>query len=140
MTKLITVVGAAMSAAALSLALAPAAAAEPVVPDPPYVDHVQWAKWGDMSSLRVYPTKAGRMASTQPGTDAQAGEAWTEVLTLSPDADIPGMRAQFLCHWHYAELVEPGKVSWNLEPWRNVVSDDEMIAAGCNPGGTHEPF
>ena len=62
------------------------------------------------------------------------------MLTLSPDADMPGMKAQFLCHWHFAEFAEPGKVSWNLEPWRNVVSDQQMVAAGCNPGGTEEPF
>jgi hypothetical protein len=133
-------VAAAMAVIAVPLALAPAATAAPVVPDPPYVDHVQWAKWGDMSSLRVYPTEAARVASSQPGTDAQANEAWTEVLTLSPDADIAGMKAQFVCHWHFAELAEPGKVSWNLEPWRNEVSDEEMVAAGCNPGGTVEPF
>jgi Protein of unknown function (DUF2599) len=129
----------ALTAVTAPLLLAPVAAADPV-PAPPYVDHVQWAKWGDMSSLRVYPTHAGRQASLDPGTDGQASEAWAEVLTLSPDADIPGMQAQFLCHWHYAELIEPGKVSWNLEPWRNEVSEEQMIAAGCNPGGTEEPF
>jgi hypothetical protein len=140
MTRLRLAVAAVMAVIAVPLALAPAATAAPVVPDPPYVDHVQWAKWGDMSSLRVYPTEAARVASSQPGTDSQANEAWTEVLTLSPDADIAGMKAQFVCHWHFAELVEPGKVSWNLEPWRNEVSDEEMVAAGCNPGGTVEPF
>jgi hypothetical protein len=129
----------AVAAVTAPLLLAPGASADPV-PAPPYVDHVQWAKWGDMSSLRVYPTHAGRQASLDPGTDGQATEAWSEVLTLSPDADIPGMQAQFLCHWHYAELIEPGKVSWNLEPWRNEVSEEQMIAAGCNPGGTEEPF
>jgi uncharacterized protein DUF2599 len=129
----------ALAAVTAPLLLAPVATADPV-PAPPYVDHVQWAKWGDMSSLRVYPTHAGRQASLDPGTDGQASEAWAEVLTLSPDADIPGMQAQFLCHWHYAELIEPGKVSWNLEPWRNEVSEEQMIAAGCNPGGTEEPF
>jgi Protein of unknown function (DUF2599) len=132
-------VSAAMMAVTLSLALAPVAAADPM-PGPPYIDHVQWAKWGDMSSLRVYPTKAARQASLDPFTDPQAGEAWAEVLTLSPDADSPGMKAQFLCHWHYAELIEPGKVSWNLEPWRNEVSEEQMVAARCNPGGTEEPF
>ena len=130
---------AAMAAATVPLALAPVASAD-AVPGPPYVDHVQWAKWGDMSSLRVYPTDAARQASQDRGNDVQAGEAWAEVLMLSPDADIPGMKAQFLCHWHYAELVEPGKISWNLEPWRNEVSEEEMVAAGCNPGGTEEPF
>jgi Protein of unknown function (DUF2599) len=74
------------------------------------------------------------------GTAAQADEAWTEVLTLSPDADIPGMREQFMCHWQYAEFAEPGKTSWNLEPWRPEVSVDEMADAHCNPGGTEEPF
>jgi hypothetical protein len=132
-------IAAAVAAIPVPLAVAPVASADPV-PAPPFVDHVQWSKWGDMSSLRVYPTGAARLASGQPGTDAQAVEAWAEVLTLSPDADIPGMQAQFLCHWHYAELIEPGKVSWNLEPWRNEVSEEQMIAAGCNPGGTEEPF
>jgi hypothetical protein len=128
-----------MTAVTVSLALAPFAAADPV-PGPPYVDHVQWAKWGDMSSLRVYPTEAARQASLEPGTRAQADEAWAEVLTLSPDANSPGMKAQFVCHWRYAEFAQPGKVSWNIEPWRNEVSDEDMVAAACNPGGTEEPF
>ena len=108
----------------MSIALAPVASADPV-PGPPYVDHVQWSKWGDLSSLRVYPTHAAHASRpVEPGTDSQADEAWTEVLTFSPDADMPGMKAQFLCHWHFAELAEPGKVSWNLEPWRNEVADE----------------
>jgi hypothetical protein len=118
---------------------APSAAANPVPPVPPYVDHVEWAKWGDLSSLRVYPTAAGRQASGL-ATQAQAGQAWAEVLTLSPDADIPGMKPQFICHWEFAELSRPGKGSWNLEPWRPEVSEEEMLQAGCNPGGTEEPF
>ena len=69
------------------------------VPGPPYVDHAEWAHWGDLSSLRVYPTDAGRVAAAELGTNAQADEAWAEVLALSPDADIPGMREQFMCHW-----------------------------------------
>ncbi len=125
-------------ACALPLA-APVASATPIVA-PPYVDHVEWAKWGDLSSLRVYPTSSGRGLSGMPGSRTQADEAWAEVLTLSPDAAIPGMREQFICHWQFAELVEPGKVSWNLEPWRPEVSEDQMISAGCNPGGTEEPF
>lgn len=120
--------------------LAPVAASADKVPGPPYVVHTEWAKWGDLSSLRVYPTDSARLASTQLGTTAQADEAWAEVLTLSPDADIPGMREQFMCHWHYAEFAYPGKTSWNLEPWRPEVSVDEMAAAHCNPGGTEEPF
>ena len=119
---------------------APSASATPVSTPPPYVDHVEWAKWGDLSSLRVYPTAAGRDMAGRPGGRALADEAWAEVLTLSPDAAIPGMSEQFLCHWQFAELIEPGKISWNLEPWRPVVSDEEMVTTGCNPGGTEEPF
>ena len=131
----------AASAAAITaaLVLTGTASADPA-PGPPYVAHTEWAKWGDLSSLRVYPTDAGRAASVQFGTTADADEAWSEVLTLSPDADIPGMREQFMCHWQYAELAYPGKTSWNLEPWRPEVSSDEMLAAHCNPGGTEEPF
>lgn len=121
----------------VSLVVAPGVAANPA-PAPPYVDHVEWAKWGDLSSLRVYPTAAGRQASviTPTGVDA----AWAEVLTLSPDADMPGMWNQFRCHWEYAELGQPGKTSWNLEPWRPEVDKDMLVATGCNPGGTEEPF
>ncbi|OMC22695.1 MULTISPECIES: DUF2599 domain-containing protein [unclassified Mycobacterium] len=107
---------------------------------PPYIDHTEWMQWGGLASLRVYPTPSGRAASRQPGTSAAADEAWAEVLASAPDADTAGMRAQFLCHWQFAEMAQPGKTSWNLEPWRPVVDDTEMVAAGCNPGGPEGPF
>lgn len=129
-----------MAACAVALTGAAHAAATPGLQPPPYIDHVKWAKWGDLSSLRVYPTAAGRDTSGRPGTAAQADEAWNEILALSPDAAIAGMKEQFVCHWQFAEIAQPGKVSWNLEPWRPEVSPDQMIAAGCNPGGTEEPF
>ena len=115
------------------------AAARPV-PGPPFVDHTEWAKWGDLSSLRVYPTPAGRAAAAQVGTTVQADQAWAEVLAQAPDAAIPGMREQFMCHWQFAEFAQPGKTSWNLEPWRPEVDMAQMVDAGCNPGGTEEPF
>lgn len=132
---------AALAAACLWAVLLPAgqASANPVAP-PPFVDHVEWAKWGDLSSLRVYPTPSGRLAAGQLGTTAEAGEAWSEVLVLSPDADLPGMRDQFVCHWQLAEFAQPGKTSWNLEPWRPEVDYADMLGFGCNPGGTEEPF
>lgn len=105
-----------------------------------YVDHTEWVHWGDLSSLRVYPTALGRAQAAQLGTVTEGETAWTQVLASAPDADIPGMREQFLCHWQLAEFARPGKTSWNLEPWRPVVGDSTMIASGCNPGGTEEPF
>ena len=130
----------ALAAVALPGLLAPVAAAAPADTPPPYIDHVTWAKWGDLSSLRVYPTPAARRASGHAGTQPLAQAAWNEVLTLSPDAAIPGMWEQFLCHWNLAEFAQPGKASWNLEPWRPEVSYEEMVAKRCNPGGTEEPF
>ncbi|MET0455960.1 MAG: DUF2599 domain-containing protein [Mycobacterium sp.] len=122
------------------LAWTPFPVAPLAVPGPPYVERADWVHWGDLSSLRVYPTAAGRAAAAQLNNEAQGDEAWNEVLALSPDADLPGMRQQFICHWVFAEKAQPGKTSWNLEPWRPEVDDDAMIAARCNPGGTEEPF
>jgi hypothetical protein len=87
----------------------------------------------------VYPTAAGRqVAGEMAKTPAQTSAAWGEVVSLAPAADTPGMRAQFLCHWRFAEFAAPGKPSWDLEPWRPVVSDNVMLAAGCNPGGPEQ--
>jgi hypothetical protein len=127
------------TAAALFLACAPTASADPVA-NPPFIDHTEWAHWGDLSSLRVYPTPAGRVAASGLNNAVQGDEAWTEVLALAPDADRPGMRDQFMCHWAFAEIAQPGKTSWNLEPWRPVVDDQTMVDTRCNPGGTEEPF
>lgn len=130
------------------LGAVPAAAGPGVVgPDvatPPFVDHTEWVSWGGRPSLRVYPTLSGRAAARTSGTAGAypqaADEAWFEVLGRAPDADSPGMRAQFVCHWQFAEIAQPGKTSWNLEPWRPVVDDSEMIASSCNPGASEEPF
>jgi hypothetical protein len=126
---------AAVIVAGLTLSTAGLASADPSAgPGPPYIADVHWVHPGHHASLRVYPTRAGRAESVLPGGTAQADEAWSEVLALAPDAATPGMRAQFMCHWDYAEMAEPGKTSWDLEPWRPVVDDQQMIAAGCNPG------
>lgn len=137
MGRALAAVAACLTAGAALLTAPPALADNP---PPPYVSHVEWAKWGDLSSLRVFPTAAGRMLAGEIGHRTAGEEAWGEVLALSPDANIPGMREQFLCHWGFAELVNPGKASWNLEPWRPEVSEAQMYEAHCNPGGTEEPF
>jgi Protein of unknown function (DUF2599) len=131
----------ATSAAASAAALVALFGVAPALADPGvFIDHTEWTHWGRLMSLRVYPTPSARVASRQPGAAGAGDEAWAEVLTFAPDADTPGMRAQFLCHWQFAEIVQPGKTSWNLEPWRPVVDDAEMVASGCNPGGPEEPF
>jgi len=118
--------------------------ADPSTVSPPYIDHTLWAQWHGLASLWVFPTPSGRTASRQAGTataetaQAPANEAWAEVLELSPTADTPGMRAQFICHWEFAEMAQPGKTSWDLEPWRPVVDDTTMAASRCNPGGPEE--
>lgn len=124
----------------VGLGLAVPATAAPS-PAPPFIDHVQWASWGDLKSLRVYPTPAGRQAAAQLlKPPSEIDEAWGEVLALAPDADLPGMRDQFVCHFRFAEFGQPGKTSWNLEPFRPVVDDETMTQSGCNPGGLDEPF
>jgi hypothetical protein len=131
-----------LSAAAPALADPGTGEATPTNPSysPPFIDHTEWTHWRGLASLRVFPTPSGRAAAIQLGTSAAADGAWAEVLAYSPDADTAGMRAQFICHWQFAELAQPGKTSWNLEPWRPVVDDTEMFASGCNPGAPEEPF
>lgn len=95
-----------------------------------------WVTYGNLPTLRVFPTAAGReIAGEITKTTAQTEEAWGEVLAQAPDADTPGMRSQFLCHWRFAEFAQPGKSSWDLEPWRPAVDDNTMLLTGCNPGG-----
>lgn len=123
-----------LTAPALALLVAAPAHADPVRHTPPFVDHTEWVHLDAAPSLRVYPTPAGRAAAG----DSDGDEAWAEVLALAPDADTPGMREQFGCHWQWAEFAQPGKTSWNLEPWRPVVDDTTMLNSGCNPGGAEE--
>jgi hypothetical protein len=126
----------ATAVAAVAMTMAAAAPARADAP-PPYIDHAVWVHWADLSSLRVYPTPAGREASTD---FTSPNEAWAEVLADAPDANLPGMREQFVCHWQLAEFGAPGKTSWNLEPFRPVVSSDKMLESHCNPGNIDEPF
>lgn len=101
---------------------------------PPYIEHVSWVDTAVGPSLQIYPTPNGRASIADDGAQI----AWREVLALAPDADTPGMKAQFVCHWDFARAVEPNKPSWNIEPQRPVVDDSKMIATRCNPGGPEE--
>ena len=130
-----------VTALCLAVALAPVAAADAGIAIPNYIDHATWVSYGGLSSLRVYPTGVGRQVARQlDKTAEQAEQAWLEVLAVAPDANTAGMRSQFVCHWNFAELAEPGKTSWNLEVWRPTVDDDAMVLSGCNPGGAEEAF
>ncbi|WP_194818578.1 DUF2599 domain-containing protein [Nocardia sp. XZ_19_385] len=95
------------------------------------IDRVEWTEAVDGARLLVFPAQAGRKTS-YPGSDERA---WQEVVTAAPDADSPGMRDQFVCHWVWARLVQPNKPSWNLEPWRPAVGYQATVDASCNPGG-----
>ncbi|MET3861946.1 hypothetical protein ABIE38_002882 [Dietzia sp. 2505] len=100
-------------------------------PAPPFIASATWADSDFGVTLKVAPTPAGREAWGAQDSDS----AWQEVLALAPDGDTPGMRQQFDCHWTWARILEPDKRTWNLEPWRPVVADEQMLAEGCNPGG-----
>ncbi|AMW21630.1 DUF2599 domain-containing protein [Mycobacteroides chelonae] len=118
---------AALVATAVLLAanVVPVAAAGPVL-----IDHVSWGATSLGRTLRVYPTPLGRTYEAPDGADI----AWSEVLALAPDAQTPGMRMQFDCHW-YGRVFIPNKPSWNLEPWRPQVDEALMTVSQCNPGG-----
>jgi hypothetical protein len=98
---------------------------------PPFIGSATWVRAAGGRSLHIVPTASGRVAQGAGDDD----EAWSEVLRLAADADQPGMRAQFDCHWTFARLVQPDKPSWNIEPWRPVVTAEQMVDARCNPGG-----
>ncbi|GAA1622776.1 DUF2599 domain-containing protein [Nocardia ninae] len=98
--------------------------------DHPLIDHVVWTDGADSTRLMIYPTLAGRQDPFPPAAE----RAWQEVLRRAGDADAPGMRDQFLCHWDWARITMPDKPSWNLEPWRPAVGYPETVAAQCNPG------
>jgi len=97
----------------------------------PLIERVEWTEGQDGARLLVFPTRAGR-DTTFPGAE---NRAWAEIRAHSPAAASPGMYDQFVCHWHWARLVQPDKPSWNLEPWRPDVGYEGTVAASCNPGG-----
>ncbi|WP_212755257.1 DUF2599 domain-containing protein [Flexivirga aerilata] len=99
---------------------------------PPYIGKVVWVSLPSGRSLQVHPTPSGRRATS--GAAAEDA-AWAEVVRMAPDAETPGMRAQFDCHWELARVAEPAKTSWNLEPWRPVVPGRTLYETRCNPGG-----
>src|SRR5581483_12410513 len=67
-------------------------------PPPPYIDHTEWVHWADLSSLRVYPTPAGREASTD---FVSSDEAWSEVspTRLTPTCPACAISSYVIGSW-----------------------------------------
>ncbi|MGB8403233.1 MAG: DUF2599 domain-containing protein [Mycobacterium sp.] len=106
-------------------------------PDAPqYIDHVAWEYHGDRATLRIYPTMWGWHAAGVFTNGAQIYDAWAELLEDAPEANTLSMQNQFFCNWQLSKLLTPGKVgTWNIAPWRPVVTSTLMIQSGCKPGG-----
>lgn len=88
---------------------------------------VRSAEWGDREgglSLAVDPTAWARTAGVA-GSDV----LWAQLVAAEPNADVPGMHDQLVCH----ALGAPDKATWNLEPWRPDVGLVAVLAARCNP-------
>lgn len=79
------------------------------------------------------PIAAVSTALAPAPASADPGAAESPAIPYSP----PFVEHTDWVQW--AEFAQPGKTSWNLEPWRPVVDDAAMLAADCNPGG-EEPF
>lgn len=105
-----------------------------VVYRPPFIERVEWTDTEVGPSLSVFPTTSGRYTQDPSAMAA----AWREVIGLDAGAEAPGMQAQFDCHWRFARIVEPEKPSWNLEPGRPVVTEEDMVGSRCNPGFAEE--
>jgi hypothetical protein len=96
-----------------------------------------------MRALTVATTAIVALSGAAPAS-ADPGAAGANAVSYPPpfvDHVVwTQWNQQFLCHWELAEVLQPGKTSWNLEPWRPVVDDTTMVGSGCNPGGSEERF
>lgn len=130
--------------AAAATGLAPAVAAPlPARPpgSPQYIERTVWEYHGERATLRIYPTAWGWAAAGPFTNGAQSHDAWAELLEHAPDANTLSMQQQFFCYWQSATFTNPGKVdTWNLEPWRQVVSNTILLHSGCNPGDPDDVF
>ncbi|GMA24401.1 hypothetical protein GCM10025864_21600 [Luteimicrobium album] len=85
------------------------------------------ATWGVNEGGRSIAVDANAWARASAHAGAEA--TWSALVVEQPDADVPGMHDQLLCH----ALGAPDKPTWNLEPWRPDVGLVATLAAGCNP-------
>jgi len=85
------------------------------------------AEWGNHdggNSLAITPSDCVRTNGLVIRDDV-----WATIVANQPDADVPGMRDQLLCHM----LGAQDKATWNLEPWRPAVGLRDTVLAMCNP-------
>ena len=94
------------------------------------VEAATWVERSDGPSLQVVPSATLRACGGPWRAPADPPVGWESVLELAPDADTAGMREQYACHLQWAS----GKEVWHLEPWRPVVTQEQLVADLCNPG------
>lgn len=103
-----------------------------------YFSNVKWVNRTDGVSLQVtWKSYLFDFDTSEDETNQQmyrSAKAW-ELLKnkFSKDSNwtnTTSMKDQFYCHINYAGR---NKNPYNLEPWRPVVSNAEMIKCKCNP-------
>lgn len=135
---IMTAMASVVAAVAIPTAAPVHAAPQPARPPdaPRYIDHTEWEYHGDRATLRVFPTYGGWLAAGVLSNGNQNYDAWAELLENAPEANTLTMQNQFFCYWQLASFTNPAKIgSWNLEPWRPIVSNTILLNSGCNPGG-----
>lgn len=136
--RIMTAMASVVAAVAILTAAPVHAAPRPARPPdaPRYIDHTEWEYHGDRATLRVFPTYEGWLAAGVFSNGNQNYDAWAELLENAPEANTLTMQNQFFCYWQLASFTNPAKIgSWNLEPWRPIVSNTILLNSGCNPGG-----
>jgi len=85
---------------------------------------MEWGNADGGKSLITSPSQCARDSGY-----VALDDAWNELITITPDADVAGMRDQLACHL----IGAPAKETWNLEPWRPAVGLRATIENLCNP-------
>lgn len=103
--------------------------------------HAPCPQTGAITTVAWTEAEGGRSLAVTPASPLRAcagpltrwdgiPPGWREVLDLAgTEADSPAMEQQYACHLRFARAKE----TWNLEPWRPEVDEDELMLARCNP-------
>jgi len=90
----------------------------------PLILSAEWGNHDGGRSVAVEPSDCVRTNGL-----ALRDDVWATLVANVPDADVPGMRDQLVCHMIGAQ----DKPTWNLEPWRPEVGLQQTILSLCNP-------